>query len=143
MAVNFTTIKNTNQETVIHFEAAAAITTGTITIASLAASTQARNSDAPKVNILRIITSGEVGSTVQIQRNNKTILVCAPESAPVVDLPAFGISDGTYNDYDIVINNQTAKQMSGYIVLRKVAGWSSKVEDASFGAADNVNQVGA
>jgi hypothetical protein len=143
MAVNFTTIKNTNQETIIHFEAAATITTGTVTIANLTAGTQARNSDAPKVNIVRIIATGEDGATLQIQRNNKTIFVCAPENAPVLDLPSFGISDGTYNDYDIVVNNQTAKQVSGYITLRKIQGWDTKVEDATYGAYDDPTRVGA
>jgi hypothetical protein len=143
MAVNFTTIKNTNQETIIHFEAAAEITTGTITIANLTASSQARNSDAPKVNIVRLITTGEDGSLLLVQRNNKSILVCAPENAPMLDLPSFGISDGTYNTYDIVIQNQTAKQVSGYITLRKLAGWSTEVETAQFGSYDNNTVVGS
>lgn len=143
MAVNLTTIKNTNLETVIHFESPASTATGTITIANLTAGTQARNSDAPKVNILRIIATGEVGSTLVVQRGVKTILALAPENAPVLDLPAMGISDGQVNDADIAIVNQTAKQVSGYIVLRKIQGWSTKVEDATYGAYDDTTRVGA
>jgi hypothetical protein len=143
MSVNFTTIKNTNQETVIHFESPATIQNGTITIANLAAASQARNSDAPKVNIVRFICTGEDGAAVIIQRGIKTVLVCAPENAPQLDLPALGISDNINNDQDIVIQNQTAKQMSGYIVLRKIQGWSTKVEEATYGAYDDRTQVGA
>ena len=143
MAINFTTIKNTNLETVIHFESPATIQNGTITIANLAAATQARNSDAPKVNIVRFVSTGEVGSTVLIQRGVKSILVCAPENAPVLDLPSMGISDGQNNDQDIVIQNQAAKQVSGYIVLRKIQGWSTKVETEQYGAYDDVTRVGA
>ena len=49
MAVLFTTIKNTNQEVVIHFDTVLA-ESGEINIANLGASTQSRNSDAPAVN---------------------------------------------------------------------------------------------
>ena len=143
MAVNFTTIKNTNQEIVIHFESPATIQNGTITIANLGASTQARNSDTPKVNIIRLIATGEDGSTLLIQRNSKSVLVCAPENAPMIDLPSFGISDSQMNDYDIVLQNQTAKQVSGYITLRKVQGWSTEVETATFGSYDDNNAVGS
>jgi len=48
MAMTLTTLKNTNQETVIHFASTAA-ESGTITIANLTASTQARNADTPVV----------------------------------------------------------------------------------------------
>lgn len=143
MAVNFTTIKNTNQETIIHFESPATIQNGTISIASLTAASQARNSDAPKVNIVRFIATGEVGSTVLVQRSVKSILVCAPENAPVLDFTSMGISDAQQNDQDIVIQNQTAKQVSGYITLRKVQGWSTKVETATLGAYDNESNVGS
>jgi hypothetical protein len=143
MAVNFTTIKNTNQETIIHFESPATIQNGTITIANLTAATQARNSDAPKVNIVRFVTTGEDGALLVVQRNGKTIIACAPENAPFLDLTSMGISDGQQNDYDIVIDNQSAKQVSGYITLRKVQGWSTKVETATFGAYDNETAVGS
>lgn len=143
MAVNFTTIKNTNLETIIHFESPATIQNGTITIANLASATQVRNSDTPKVNIVRLVATGEDGSTLLIQRNVKSVLVCAPENAPMIDLPSFGISDNQQNDQDIVLQNQTAKQISGYITLRKVQGWSDKVETATFGSYDNPTVVGS
>lgn len=143
MAVNFTTIKNTNQEVVIHFESPATIQDGTITIADLAAASQARNSDTPKVNIVRFIASGEVGSTVIVQRDGKTVIACAPENAPFLDLPAMGISEDQKNNFNIVIQNQTAKQVSGYITLRKIQGWSTKVETATYGAYDDTSRVGA
>lgn len=143
MAVNFTTIKNTNQETIIHFESPATIQNGTITIADLAAASQARNSDTPKVNIVRFVATGEVGSAVIVQRDIKTIIACAPENAPILDLPSMGISENQENDADIVIQNQTAKQVTGYITLRKVQGWDTKFEPATYGAYDDPTRVGA
>ena len=143
MSMNFTTIRNTNQETIIHFEAPSN-ESATITIADLTASTQARNSDAPLVNIVRFIATGADGATLTVSRNGKTIIVCAPENAPFLDLTSMGISDSTANDKDILVANQVSgKAVSGYITLRKIQGWSTKVENASFGAYDNPNQVGS
>lgn len=143
MSMNFTTIRNTNQETIIHFEAPSN-ESATITIADLTASTQARNSDAPLVNIVRFIATGADGATLTVSRNGKTIIVCAPENAPFLDLTSMGISDSTANDKDILIaNSVSGKAVSGYITLRKIQGWSTKVENAAFGAYDDPTQVGS
>lgn len=143
MSMNFTTIRNTNQEIVIHFEAPSN-ESANITIADLAASSQERNSDTPKVNIVRFVCTGELGSSVKVSRGVKTIISAAPENAPILDLPSMGISDGINNTADITIAQGTAgKSISGYITLRKVQGWSTKVETATYGAYDDVTRVGA
>lgn len=143
MPMNLTTIKNTGAETIIHFECPAEIASATITIADLAAGSQARNSDAPRVNIVRFVSTGEDGAAVQIARGIKTLIVCAPENAPFLDLTSMGITESQQNDLDISVQNLTAKRVSGYITLRKVAGWSSKIELAEFGQYDNPNVVGS
>lgn len=142
MAMTLTTVKNTNQETVIHFTSAAA-ETGTITIANLTATTQARNSDAPKVDIVKFICTGELGSKVTVVRNSKTVIACAPENEAVVEFNSWGIPVNNDDTFDIVVNNGAAKEVTGWIVLRKIAGWSTKVETATYGAYDNETQVGA
>jgi hypothetical protein len=142
MAMVFTTLKNTNQETVIHFESAL-VETGTIAISGLAASSQARNSDTPTVNIVKWQVTGELGSKVTIERNSKHVIVCAPENAPYAELNAWGIPLTNDNTTNIVINNGAAKEVTGILVLRKVAGWSTKVEDATYGAYDDPTRVGA
>jgi len=142
MAVLFTTVKNTNQEVIVHFDTVAA-ESGTLTIANLGASTQARNSDNPTVNIVKFISTGELGAGLRIVRNGKNIIACAPENAPVLDLNSNGISDNTNNTYDIVVTNDAAKAVTGYLVLRKVAGWDTKVENATYGAYDDPTIVGA
>lgn len=140
--MRLTTVRNTNQETIIHF-ASSAIETGTITIANLTAGTQARNSDAPTVNIVRFVSSGEDTASVTVLRNTQTIIACAPENAPILDLTSMGITEAQQNTFDIVISNNVAKQVTGYITLRKIAGWSTKVETATYGAHDNVTVVGS
>jgi len=142
MAMRFTTVRNTSQETIIHFDSSAA-ETGTITIANLTASTEARNTDAPIVNIVRFVSTGEDGALLKVLRNNKTIIACAPENAPLLDLTSMGISETQENTYDIVVDNTSAKAVTGYITLRKVKGWSSKVETATYGAYDDETRVGA
>lgn len=141
MAVTFTTIKNTNLETVIKFQGVA-LDTGIITLADLGATTQARNTDAPVVNMVKFLSTGLLTSGVTITRNGTVVLVAAPENAPVLDLNTSGISDNVANDKDLTVSI-TGAAATGYIVLRKVSGWSTKVEPEQFGSYDNVNQVGA
>jgi len=142
MAMTITTLKNTNQETVIHFASSLA-ESGTITIANLTASTQARNSETPAVNIVKWQVTGELASKVNVVRNSKNVIVAAPENAPYAELNAWGIPLTNDNTFDIVITNGAAKEVTGILVLRKVAGWSTKVENEVYGAYDDVSRVGA
>ena len=142
MAMTITTLKNTNQETVIHFASSLA-ESGTITLANLTAATQARNSDIPTVNIVKWQVTGELASKVNIVRNSKIVIACAPENAPYAELNAWGIPLTNDNTFDIVITNGAAKEVTGILVLRKVAGWSTEVEHATFGAYDDPTAVGS
>lgn len=142
MAMFLTTIKNTGQETIIHFEAVD-VSDATIELASLTASTQARNSDSPRVNIVRFVCTGEDGASVIISRNGKNIIACAPENAPFLDLTSMGITESINNDKDIKVENKAAKAVTGYITLRKVAGWSGKIEIGEFGQYDDPTVVGS
>lgn len=140
--VRTTIIKNTNQETIIKFEGASTDTAATIDISTLTASTQARNADTPTVNIVKFIASGLITSGVQVTRNSVSVLAAAPENAPVLDLTQNGISDSIQNTQNIVITC-TGAASTGYLVLRKLAGWSTKVETATLGAYDNETVVGS
>ena len=46
------------------------------------------------------------------------------------------------NTSNIVITT-TGAASTGYLVLRKVAGWSTKVETATYSVYDDTTQVGA
>ena len=141
-ATRTTIIRNTNLETIIKYEGSSTDTAATIDISTLAASTQARNSDTPTVNIVKFIASGLLSSGVQIVRNGVNIISAAPENVPVLDLTQNGISDNVQNTSNIVITT-TGAASTGYLVLRKVAGWSTKVETATYGAYDDETRVGA
>jgi hypothetical protein len=140
-AINFTTIKNTNNETVIKFQGAAT-DTGTITIANLTAGTQARNTDAPVVNITKFFCMGLLTSGVSVTRNSVVSMVAAPENAPMFDFTQNGFVDSVNNTYDLAFTITGANTV-GYIVLHKIAGWDTKVEYATYGAYDDITRVGA
>lgn len=143
MAVLFTTVKNTNQEVIVHFDTVAA-ESGTLALNSLTAATQELISGGtPTVNIVKFITTGELGSGLRIVRNGKNIIACSPENAPFLDLNSNGFVDSTNNTYDIVVTNDAAKPVTGYLVLRKVDGWATKVETATYGEYDDESRVGA
>lgn len=142
MAVRLVTIKNTNQETIIKWSSSAA-ETGTITLANLTAATQVRNSASPTVNIVKIYAAGELGSHIRITRNGALVFACAPENAPVMNFSQDGFTDSDNNTSDIVIDNNSAKDSTGYIVLRKIAGWDTTVENATYGAYDDPTRRGA
>jgi hypothetical protein len=141
-ATRTTIIRNTNLETIIKYEGSSVDTAATIDISTLAATTQARNSDTPTVNIVKFIASGLLTGGVTVVRNSVTILAAAPENAPVLDLTQNGISDSIQNTQNIVITT-TGAASTGYLVLRKVAGWSTKVENSTYGAYDDPTRVGA
>jgi hypothetical protein len=141
-AVRTTIIRNTNYETIIKYEGSSSDTAATIDISTLASAGQARNSDTPTVNIVKLIASGLLTSGVLITRNGINILAAAPETAPVIDLTQNGISDSLQNTQNIVITCSGAAS-TGYLVLRKLLGWNSKVEYEQYGAYDDESRVGA
>jgi hypothetical protein len=141
-AVRTTIIRNTNYETIIKYEGSSSDTAATIDISTLASAGQARNSDTPTVNIVKLIASGLLTSGVLITRNGINILAAAPETAPVIDLTQNGIRDNLQNTQNIVITCSGAAS-TGYLVLRKVLGWDSKVEYEKYGAYDDETAVGA
>jgi hypothetical protein len=140
-AIRFDTLRNTNQETIIKFTGGAG-DTGTITIANLTASSQARNSDTPAVNMVRIIASGLTNSNLSITRNAVGVFYGSPGAAIDFEFISNGFSDSVMNTYDLNFNINTAA-VTGYITLRKLAGWSTKVEDATYGAYDDRTVVGS
>jgi len=141
-ATRTTIIRNTNLETIIKYEGSSTDTAATIDISTLAATTQARNSDTPTVNIVKFIATGLLTSGVQIVRNGVSVLAAAPENAPTIDLTQDRISDNIQNTSNIVITT-TGAASTGYLVLRKIAGWNTKVETATYGAYDDESRVGA
>lgn len=141
-AIRTTIIRNTNLETIIKYEGSLVDTAATIDISTLTATTQARNAETPTVNIVKFIATGLLTSGVTVVRNSITVLAAAPENAISLDLTQNSISDNIQNTQNIIITT-TGAVSTGYLVLRKVAGWATKVETATYGAYDDETRVGA
>jgi hypothetical protein len=141
-AIVFTTLRNTNQETIIKFTGAAG-DTGAITIANLAASTQVRNAATPTVNMVRFMATGLNASAVTVNRNSVLFFNAAPAAAVDFDLTQNGITDSQNNTSPTIDFTIAGAPVTGYITLRKLAGWDTTVETATYGAYDNTTVVGS
>lgn len=142
-AARTTIVKNTNLETIVKVEGSSADTAATITLTDLTASTQALvGGGTPTVNITKVISAGLLTSGVTVTRNSVVVMACAPENAPIINLTQDGISDSVQNTQNIVVTLAGAASVT-YLVLRKIAGWATKVETATYGAYDDTTRVGA
>ena len=140
-AIRFDTLRNTNQETIIKFSGASG-DTGTITIANLTAATQVRNAATPTVNMVRLIASGLTNSNLTITRNSVPVFYGSPGAAIDFEFISNGFSDSVNNTSDLAFTIGNAG-VTGYITLRKLLGWDTKVEEVTYGAYDDVTRVGA
>jgi hypothetical protein len=139
--IRFDTLRNTNQESIVKFSGASG-DTGSIVIANIGAATQARNSDTPTVNMVRIIASGLTNSNLTITRGGITVFAGSPGAVIELEFISNGFSDSVGNTSDLSFTIGTAA-VTGYMTLRKIAGWSTKVENETYGAYDDPTRVGA
>ena len=144
MTMAITQVKKNNFEVVVHFTSSTQ-ENGTITLTDLTGDQQALVvGGTPTVSIVKFWCAGELGSQVNIVRNSKIVIACAPENAPYIEANAWGIPINNDATSDIVIQNVvTDKDVAGWIVLRKESGWATKVEPATYGSYDDPTQVGS
>lgn len=134
-----TVLKNTNNEAVVKI---AGIGTETIDLqTTILAATQALSGDTQTVNIVGLQFTGLATSTITIVRNGVTIMSLSSEGHDYIELGA-GYSDTIQNTSDIAVTIGTANAQC-YLTLRKVGGYATKVENATYGAYDDPTRVGA
>jgi hypothetical protein len=104
----------------------------------------------PSVNIVSVIASGWLGSKYTITRDEINVFTCAPENSPSIQFNQYGISESVSNTEDLVISHGLSNaevypdsNCQSWIVLRKISGYVSKVENATYGAYDDPLRVGA
>lgn len=136
-----TILKNTNQETVVKIDG---IGTETISLSTdILAATQALDGATQTVNIAGIEYTGLTGSTITIVRDGTTVTSLLAEGHDVVGFAAgFGFVETTKNTAAIAVTIATANCQC-YLTLRKVGGYATKVENATYGAYDDPTRVGA
>jgi len=141
MAVTKTIIKNTNQETIVKVGG----TAGSATIAlatDCLASTQALDGATQTADIVTCQVTGLLTSAVTIVRNSVPVLAFAPENNGLFDFEGQGHRDSIENTKDLVVTISGAEAHI-YITLRKIGGYATKVEPATYGSYDDTTRVGA
>ena len=134
-----TVLKNTNQEAVVKITG---IGTETIDLQTdILAATQALDGETQSVNIVGIQFTGLATSTITIARGATTVTSLSSEGHDYVEFGA-GYSETIGNTADIAVTIGTANAQC-YLTLRKVGGYATKVETATYGAYDDPTRVGA
>ena len=134
-------IKNTNQESVVKIWGEAGTSETIYLNDDLIANSQEVNGQNFEVNIVSVNWTGLPDSTIRIMRDGETIIPLVGASPQNLDFAGQGYNDNVYNDLDIdvqIYNNDATV----YIVLRKVKGYSTKVETATYGIYDDESIVG-
>lgn len=142
MAVVKTILKKTHQEAVVKVSGTAA--TATISLASdLLPTNQALTAGGtPTVNIIGAHWTGANGCVITVTRNSVVILNANGDQPTNFDFEGLGFVDSVGNTSDIeVAISGAAGQI--YLQLRKVNGYSTKIEYADFGQYDNPAEVGS
>lgn len=136
-----TVLKNTNQEAIVKISEIGSETIDLQT--TILAATQALSGATQTVNIAGIEYTGLAGSTITIVRNGVNITTLSAEGHDYVGFAAGqGFVDSINNTADIAVTIAGANAQC-YLTLRKVSGYATKVEYATYGAYDDETRVGA
>lgn len=142
MAVAKTVLKNTNQESVVKVAGTAASTTIDLQT-DILASSQALDGATQTVNIVGCQWVGLPNATITITRNSVNILTLPGGGADYIEFAAGnGFVDNIESTSDIAVTIAGAEAQV-YLILRKVSGYATKVETATYGAYDNQSVVGS
>jgi hypothetical protein len=134
-----TVLKNTNGEAVVKI---AGIGLETIDLQTdILAATQALDGETQTVNIVGIQFTGLATSTITIVRGGTTVTSLSSEGHDYIEFGA-GYSETLGNTADIAVTIGTANAQC-YLTLRKVSGYATKVETATYGAYDDPTRIGA
>ena len=142
MPVAKTVLKNTNQETIVKIAGTAASATIDLQTDCLAGA-QALDGDTQRANIAGVQWVGLPNATITITRNSVNILTLPGGGADYMEFAAgSGFVDNIENASDVVVTIAGAEAQV-YLTLRKVSGYATKVEPATYGAYDNESAVGS
>ena len=142
MAVTKTVLKKTHQEAVVKVAGTAAAATIDLGVDLLPAG-QSLDGATQTVNLVGLQYCGLATSTITITRNSVNILTLGAEGEGAIEFAAgAGFVDTIENTEDIVVTIGGAEAQA-YLILRKVGGYVTKVENATYGSYDDETRVGA
>jgi hypothetical protein len=142
MPVVKTVLKNVNQEAVVKVagtDAAATIDLST----DLVASTQALDGETQTVNIVGLVWTGATNGIITLTRNSVVVATLQANAAGSLDFGGQQMIPETINNTSDVVVTISGAQAECWVRLRKVSGYATKVEYATYGAYDDESRVGA
>jgi len=142
MAVVKTVLKNTNQESVVKVAGTAAA--ATITLATdLLATTQALDGGTQTANIVGVTWTGASGGIVTITRNAVVVMTLQADAAGTLEFAGQSMVPDTVGTTSDIVVTISGAQAECWLKIRKVGGYATKVEEATYGAYDDRTRVGA
>jgi hypothetical protein len=142
MPVAKTILKNTNQEAVVKVAGTAASTTIDLSSDLLAAS-QALDGETQTVNIAGLVWTGATDGIIQITRNSVVVATLQSNAAGGLDFTGQMMIPETINNTSDIVVTISGAQAECWIRLRKVSGYATKIEYATYGSYDDETRVGA
>jgi len=115
----------------------------TITLASdcLLSNQALTSGGTPRANIVSVFWTGTAAGTATITRGGVVIMNLLADASGAFQFVDQEFTDNINNSSDIVVTGTGTMQV--YIVLRKVTGWSNKIETAEYSVYDNTTAVGS
>jgi hypothetical protein len=142
MPVTKTILKNTNQEAVVKVAGTAAAATIDLS-ADLLAASQSLDGDTQTVNIAGLVWTGATDGIIQITRNSVVVATLQSNAAGGLDFTGQMMIPETINNTSDIVVTISGAQAECWIRLRKVSGYATKVEYATYGSYDDETRVGA
>jgi len=142
MPVVKTVLKNVNQEAVVKVAGTAAAATIDLST-DLVASTQALDGETQTVNIVGLVWTGATDGIITITRNNVVIATLQANAAGALEFGGQQMIPETINNTSDVVVTISGAQAECWVRLRKVSGYATKVEYATYGAYDDETRIGA
>lgn len=142
MATTKTILRKTHGEAVV--KVAGTAEAETIALATdLLNAGQALDGSTQSVNIVGVTWTGATDGVITIARGGVTVMTLLANAAGALE---FGgqmmIPDSVNNTSDVVVTISGA-QAECWLRLRKVSGYKTMIEDATYGAYDDPTRVGA
>lgn len=135
-------VRQTHQEAVIKVWGGAA-TTEVIDIQALLVTGQALSGATQTVNITGVTWTGAADGIATISRNTETIMTLQANAAGMIYFDGQSMppeSRQATSDISVAITGAAAEV---WLKLRKVSGYATMIEDATYGAYDDPTRIGA
>ena len=101
----------------------------------------------PTANIIGFQWAGEPGAIYKIERNGVRVASLLADNGNFMDFVELFPPENTANTSNITVTIQkadnSAVQGEVWLRIRKVSGYTSKIETAQFGIYDDLNAVGS